>query len=202
MDISWAWKAILIVLVGSGLLRVAGRKSIAQMTVAQTIIMIAIGTLLIQPVSERGLGVTFLTAGVLVLTLLLMEYIQLKSNFLERLITGKAIVVIDNGVLNERNLASIRMTVDQLEIQLRQSNISSIANVKWATVEPNGRLGFMLQEHAQPVTKQDLQLLIELINAKLPGGSPISKVPTSQENNVFVEVKNGPNKPRSPKHLQ
>ena len=202
MDLSWAWKASLIVLVGSALLRVAGRKSIAQMTVAQTILMIAIGNLLIQPVSERGLGVTFLTAGVLVLTLLFLEYIQVKLNFVEHLITGKSVVVIENGVLNEKNLRRIRMTVDQMEMQLRQSNVSSIASVKWATIEPNGRLGFMLQEHAQPATKQDIQLLIELVNSKLPGGSPISNLPSSQEKNIFTEVKDGLSKPHSPKHLR
>lgn len=202
MDFSWAWKAVLIVLVGSILLRIAGRKSIAQMTVAQTIIMIAIGNLLIQPVSERGLGVTFLTAGVLVLTLLVLEYVQLKSNTIEHLITGKAVIVIEDGVINVDNLRSIRMPVDQLEIQLRQANITRISDVRLATIEANGRLGFTLKDYAQPATRQDIATLINLINNKLPGGGSIGKLQSSPEKDIFSEVKNEPNKQPSPRELR
>ena len=46
MDLDWIWKAVLIVLSGTLLLRIAGRKSISQMTLAQTVIMIGIGSLL------------------------------------------------------------------------------------------------------------------------------------------------------------
>jgi hypothetical protein len=100
MNFAWAWKGVLIVIVGSMLLRLAGCKSIAQMTVAQTIIMIAIGNLLIQPVSERGLLVTFATGLVLVLTLLAMEYAQVKSDVVETVITGRSVIVIRDGILD------------------------------------------------------------------------------------------------------
>jgi uncharacterized membrane protein YcaP (DUF421 family) len=45
------WKTILIFIVGTALLRLGGRKSISQMTVPQVVVMIGLGTLLIQPVS-------------------------------------------------------------------------------------------------------------------------------------------------------
>ncbi|SER21889.1 hypothetical protein [Piscibacillus halophilus] len=60
MSLDLLWKAVLIVLVGTMLLRIAGRKTISQMTLAETVIMIAIGSLLIQPVSGNNLGVTFI----------------------------------------------------------------------------------------------------------------------------------------------
>ena len=44
MEWDFVWKAILIVLAGTILLRIAGRKTISQMTLAETVIMIAIGS--------------------------------------------------------------------------------------------------------------------------------------------------------------
>lgn len=78
MDIKLIGQTILIFIVGTLILRVSGRKSISQMTIPQTVIMIGIGTLLIQPVTGKGLWVTFGIAGLLVLSLLFTEYLQIK----------------------------------------------------------------------------------------------------------------------------
>lgn len=80
MDLHFIWKAIVIVLGGVLILRLAGRKSISQLTVAQTVLMIAIGSLIIQPVSDRNIWITLLITLLLVLTLICIEYIVLKSD--------------------------------------------------------------------------------------------------------------------------
>lgn len=63
---------------------IAGRKSIPQMTLAQTVLMIAIGSMLIQPVVQENVRVTFGVGVMLVLTLIVVEFGQLKWDFLEK----------------------------------------------------------------------------------------------------------------------
>ena len=213
MEWDFVWKAILIVFAGTILLRIARRKTISQMTLAETVIMIAIGSLLIQPVSGESIWETFLVGAILVGTLLVMEYIQIKSDRMEKWITGKAKMVIDNGTLNEQNLRKLRLTVDQLEMQLRQNSISKISDVKWATLEPNGQLGFELKDEAQPVTKKDLeefkQVLIQLIpnNAQFTHINEIvqlinKKYEVQSQEDIFAEVQNNEHFKTPPKHLQ
>lgn len=72
------------------------------MTIPQTVIMIGIGTLLIQPVTGKGLWTTFGVALLLILGLIVTEYMQLKFDGGETIISGKAVPVIENGTLNER----------------------------------------------------------------------------------------------------
>ncbi|WP_408009825.1 DUF421 domain-containing protein [Pseudalkalibacillus sp. A8] len=205
MDFDWIWKAVLIIVVGTFLLRIAGRKSISQMTLPQTVIMIAIGSLLIQPVAGKNLWTTFLVGTILVLTLVAMEFIQLKFNPAEKLITGKSKIIIENGTLKESNLKKMRFTVDQLEMKLRQQNVTAIENVKWATLEPNGQIGYMLKNDAQPVTKKEFQQLkqdIEDIKRLLNPNAAINQ-PQAQGNqtkDLFSEIEN--NTSPSPKHLQ
>ncbi|RXJ00333.1 DUF421 domain-containing protein [Anaerobacillus alkaliphilus] len=192
MDFHWVWKSILIVIVGSLVLRLAGRKSISQITVSQTVIMISIGNLMIQPVSNRNIFVTFLIAFLLVLVLMLMEYVQTKNDKFESFITGKGILVIDNGVILEDNLRKLRLTVDQLEVRLRQESVKQIADVELATIEPSGQIGVLLKEHAQPATKQDIQLLINFLHSRLPGEqiSPPTIINSKNQNeSLFSEVK-------------
>lgn len=213
MEWDFIWKAIVIVLAGTVLLRIAGRKTISQMTLAETVLMIAIGTLLIQPVAGKDLWTTIVVGGVLVGTLLLMELIQLKSDNFEKVITGKAKVIIDDGNLNEKNLRKLRLTVDQLEMMLRQNSVSKISDVKWATLEPNGQLGYELKQEAQPVTKKDFEDFKQTIVNLIPSNSQLTHIneilnlinkQTTQESkdDIFAEVKHKRHKHAPPKHLQ
>lgn len=212
MDYNWIWQAILIVFVGTLLLRIAGRKTISQMTLAETVLMISLGTLLIQPVVGKNIWTTFIVGGILVLTLIALEYIQIKSDPFESLITGKSKVLIENGQINEKNLVNMRMTVDQLEMKLRQKSITKLSDVEWATLEPNGQIGFSLKKEAQPVTKKEFQQLQQSINMLLNSQSSnsISRQYQRQVNNsnqqnqenIFKEVKQEGHKYPPPKHLQ
>ncbi|MCQ6277194.1 DUF421 domain-containing protein [Bacillus sp. V3B] len=213
MEWDYIWKAILIVFVGTVLLRIAGRKTIPQMTLAETVIMIGIGSLLIQPVAGKNIWTTFLVGGVLVGTLLVMEFIQMKSDSFEKAITGKAKVVIENGMLNEKNLMKLRLSVDQLEMKLRQKSVSKISDVKWATLEPNGQLGFELKQDAQPVTKKEFEDFKQTMINLIPSNSQLTHIndtlnlinkqyKAESQEDIFAEVQNKVHKNAPPKHLQ
>jgi len=191
LDLNFIWKAIVTVIGGVLILRLAGRKSISQLTVAQTVMMIAVGSLIIQPVSERNIWITMLITFLMVITLLLIEYIVLKSDTLENLIYGKSLTVVENGQINESNLKKLRLTVDMLEVRLRQQNIRSISDIQWATIESNGQLGYMLKPDKQYATKEDINMLkslIELNQSSPPSQTTISQ--TSLSDDIFTEVKN------------
>lgn len=224
MDFNLIWKAILIILVGTLLLRLAGRKSVSQMTIAQTVLMVAIGTLLIQPVTGKNIWVTFVIGAVLVLTLLALEYTQVKVDSAENLITGKSKILIKNGVLQEENLKKVKLTVDQLEMNLRQKSVQRIEDVEWATMEVDGKIGLILKPEAQPVTKkefqqlnQELQQTLNLLRANpnylnpqnqqssvgtVTPTPPASPSPVAQQDNLFTEVDEKGHQNPPPEHLQ
>ncbi len=205
MDWDWIWKAILIIVVGTLILRVAGRKSISQMTLAQTVIMIGIGSLLIQPVAGKNIWVTFGVGAVLVLTLIVVEYSQLKLNWFEKFITGQSVPIISNGQLHEKNLKKLRFTVDQLEMKLRQQNVSSITDLKSATLEPNGQVGYELKDDKKPATKQDIDdLKNELITLKesLGSNAGLQTSSSASGNDIFKEVEDKGRGQNPPQQLQ
>jgi len=202
MELDWIWKSVLIVLVGTALLRISGRKAISQMTVAQTVMMISIGTLLVQPVGDDNIWIAFGIGVFFVLGLIILEYLQVKFNFLENLISGQAIPVIENGKIIEKNLKKLRLPVDKLEMRLRQHKITKISDVKYATIEANGSLGFELKEEAQAVTKKDLQELIQMFQAQFPQPQGV-ELPTQNmgSEDIFEEVITKKHKGKVPPHL-
>ena len=197
MDFNLIWQTILIFIVGTFYLRISGRKTISQMTIPQTVLVIAIGTLLIDPVTRKGFWASFILAGILVLSLIFTEFIQLKSDRAETIISGKAVPVIENGVLLVANMKTLRLTVDKLEERLRQVGITSIEDVQYATMESNGQLGYTLKPEKQPATKEDIQNLMALIQT----GQTLN-MNNETKNNIFVETINKKNTHKVPKKLQ
>jgi uncharacterized membrane protein YcaP (DUF421 family) len=193
-ELHWFWQTILIFIVGKFILRLGGRKSISQITITQVIVMIGLGSLLIQPISGKGLLITFLAAMLITLLMILTEFIEMKFDFIETISTGKSVIVIENGKLNIRNIKKLRMSVDRLETRLRQSGISSIDDVKYATIEVSGQLGYELKENKKPMTKEDYSCLITEITEirRILGSYKNIKTSSiqSKDNNIFEEIKN------------
>jgi len=203
----WIWKSVLLVLIGMILLRIAGRKSISQMSVATTVIMISIGTTIVQPIANHELGKAIGSASVFIATLLVVEQLQLKFNVFERLMSGSSKIVVEDGKVIIPNLKSMRYTMDQLEMHMRQNGITSVDDLETATVEPNGQLGYVLKRHARPVTIGDLEEILRNYaitgNSSATGDQPqkqqqqqqqhSSKSPTPSDNStdIFQEVSKG-----------
>lgn len=178
------WQSFLLIFIGIVLLRISGRKSISQMTLATTVVMISIGTIIVQPIIETSVIRTIIAASIFVSVLIMLEYFQLKFNFLENMLTGKSIVVIENGQLNEKNLKRLRLTVDQLENRLRQAGISNFADLKTGTIETNGQLGYEFTKEAKPLTVRDFKMLMQAY------GYTFSEQGTEKPN-IFTEVNKG-----------
>ncbi|KRE46573.1 DUF421 domain-containing protein [Paenibacillus sp. Soil724D2] len=146
------WKCSFIVGFGVILLRWSGRKSIAQMTVATTVVMISIGELMAQGIIENSVLRSIVAVALFVAILFLMEVLVLKNKWMERWITGKPAIIIRDGKVDEKQLKRMRMTYGQLEMRLRQHSITRISDVKTASIEVNGELGYELKPQAQFLT--------------------------------------------------
>lgn len=189
MDYSWIWETILIFISGKLILRIGGRKSISQMTITQTIVMIGIGSLLIQPIAEKKVLVTLFVALEFTLLMVISEYLEIKFDAFETFFSGKAVIVIDNGKLNIRNMKKLRLTTDRLETRLRQNGVSTIEDVKTATIEVSGQIGYELKDDKKPITKEDfVTMMAEVTELKnLMKGYQNTKN-KSNNSNIFDEV--------------
>ena len=193
------WESLLMVVAGLFLLRFAGRKSISQMSLAQTVVMISIGSIIIQPIVESSVWRTLLAASMFILALIVMEYLQVKFNFMENFITGKSKIVIEQGELKTKNMKKLRFTADQLEMRLRQQGINRISDVKTATLEPSEQLDYELFPDAKPITVREFKELMSLYTGLQVQQNQNNHQQTS---NIFDEMKKNVETPQSPDHLK
>jgi uncharacterized membrane protein YcaP (DUF421 family) len=128
--------------------RLLGRRELAQLQPFDLILLVVVGDLIQQGVTQNDLSVTGLvlvisTVGLLQVTL---SYLSFRFRRVRPILNGEPVVLIDNGKLIERNLKRERLTVDDVAEEARLSSISSFEQVRWAVLETSGRISFIKNE--------------------------------------------------------
>ncbi|GIN87403.1 hypothetical protein J6TS2_37890 [Heyndrickxia sporothermodurans] len=178
---NYIWESLAILFTGVCLIRIAGKKTVAQMSGLEVITILAIASTTGHAISEQGLIKTILALCSLVALLMLIQFLAIKFNFVKRLFIGKATPVIKDGEIIVKNLKKLRISVDQLEARLREKGISSITDVKSASIEITGQFGFELMNHAKIVTLGDLEKKLEQLQTNLLQQLGINEERVSQE---------------------
>ncbi|WP_134703172.1 DUF421 domain-containing protein [Ammoniphilus sp. YIM 78166] len=172
--------SVILLVVGTLLLRIAGKKSIAQMTHLEIIIILAIGTTMGHVIKENKLWQIVIILSVYILFLIIVQKLQLRFRKFEQYFIGQATLVIHNGEIIPENLKKLRITNEQLEMRLRRKGIAYISDVKVGTVESNGDFGYELMPHAQPITKQELYMILNQQASQVPKNN--------KSDNIFEKV--------------
>jgi len=99
---------------------------------------------------------------VILFTLAVLEYLMgflaLKSQRFSDLLTGRPVVLIDNGRIIKENLAREKFNIDDLLQELRKKGISDVDEVHKGILESCGGFTAILKEEDQPVSRRDLGL--------------------------------------------
>ena len=103
---------------------------------------------------------------VLIILEIAVSVLSMKNIFIRKLLNGKSIVIIKDGVIDQQAMSDVRMTVVDLIELLRGQNVFDISTVAFAVLEVNGELSVLLKSKEQPATLKDLR--IEKSEAVLP----------------------------------
>lgn len=132
--------------------RVVGRRELSSLEPFDVIMLVVIGDLVQQGVTQSDNSVTGLVIVLSVVTLMTAMFAYLNFRFprMRPWMEGRPVVLIDNGSVIERNLRRERLTVGEVEAEARQQQIASLAQVRWAVLESNGRISFIPDEEDAP----------------------------------------------------
>ena len=127
------------------LTRVIGRRELSSMQPFDLIMLVMIGDLVQQGVTQNDFSVTgaLLVGGTIGLLTVLVSFVSFRVPWLRPALDGEPVVVVEDGKPIERNLRRNRITLEELAAAARQNAIASIEDVQWAVLETNGRISFI-----------------------------------------------------------
>jgi len=127
------------------LTRVAGRRELSSLEPFDLIMLIVLGDLVQQGVTQSDYSVTglVLAAGTIALMQILVSYLNFRFKRARMVLDGEPIVLVEDGRVLLRNVHRERITRGELEEQARLNQIESLEKVRWAVLETSGQISFI-----------------------------------------------------------
>jgi uncharacterized membrane protein YcaP (DUF421 family) len=127
------------------LTRVIGRRELSSLEPFDLIMLVMIGDLVQQGVTQNDFSVTgaLLVGGTIGLMTVFVSYVSFRFPRLRPALEGEPVIVVEDGKPIERNLRRNRITLEELAAAARQEQFASIADVRWGVLETNGRISFI-----------------------------------------------------------
>lgn len=139
------------------LTKLMGAKQVSQMTMFDYVVGITIGSVAAEMATELKEPlqplVALVTYGV---TAYLISEVTNKSLKARSLITGKPLVLLENGVIHRRNLKRARLDVNEFLTYCRINGYFDLEQIHTALMEHNGSISFLPREQDRPATTGDL----------------------------------------------
>ena len=127
------------------LTRLIGRRELSSMQPFDLMLLIVVGDLIQQGVTQNDLSVTgiFLAVGVFGLMTLTASYLGFRFPRVRPILEPEPLILIEDGKVIEKNLHKERITQQEIASEARLQKIESLENVKWAVLESGGRISFI-----------------------------------------------------------
>ena len=146
MDI--VFRAVVLFLFVFLVMRVSGRRELSSLTPFDLLLLVIVGDLIQQGVTQNDYSVTgaMIAVGTIAGMTVLISWLSFRSRAARRVFEGDPIVVVQDGNVIERNLRRERMTKDDLAEEMRMNQIGSLDEVAWGVLEPSGHISFVKKQ--------------------------------------------------------
>ena len=137
-------------------MRVMGKRQLGELQPTELVITILLSEIAAIPMQDNALPLGNSIVAVLLLVALevINSVVVLKVPGMRSLLQGNSLVIIRDGVIDQKQMKRLRFTMDDLFDQLRQKDVFDISDVRYAIVETNGQLSVMLKPEKENVTAE------------------------------------------------
>src|SRR5215210_8146626 len=127
------------------LTRLIGRRELSSLQPFDLMLLVVVGDLIQQGVTQNDLSFTglLLAVGVFGLLTLTTSYLGFRFPRVRPLLEPEPLILVEDGKVIERNLRKERITPEEVAGEARLQQISSLDDVQWALLESGGRISFI-----------------------------------------------------------
>ena len=127
------------------LTRVVGRRELGSMEPFDLILLIVLGDLIQQGVTQSDYSVTGLAvaASTIALLTVFVSYLSYRIPRLRPLLEGEPIVIVRDGKAIETSMRRERLTMEEVMAAARLQQIDSLDKIRWAVLETSGQISFI-----------------------------------------------------------
>jgi len=143
--------------------RIMGKRQLSEMQTTELVITLIIAD--IASIPMQNTAQPLLTGVIPILILIsaeiIISIIMMKSSKIRNLVCGKPEVLINDGNLCQNTLRALRITTEDLCVQLRQLGVYNLNDVQFCIIEPNGKLSVQLKPEKRSPNCEQLSIAVQ-----------------------------------------
>jgi uncharacterized membrane protein YcaP (DUF421 family) len=130
------------------LTRGMGKRELSQMTAFELLMLVTVGDLIQQGVTQEDTSVigAMLAVGTLAFWAVLFSYLSFRFKGARSVLEGLPVVVVRDGAIKREFIAAERMTIDELKEEARNQGVDDLGKVRIGVLEPDGKLSFLVDD--------------------------------------------------------
>ncbi|MEG2424791.1 YetF domain-containing protein [Glutamicibacter sp.] len=128
--------------------RAAGRSTLGELSSFELVLFVVLGDLVQQGITmeDRSLTGSLLAVFTMVVLAAALNFANMRWPKLGKLMQGRPIVLIRDGVLDRKALHNERIGLDELSMLARQAGIENYSSIRLAILEASGKISVFTQE--------------------------------------------------------
>jgi uncharacterized membrane protein YcaP (DUF421 family) len=125
--------------------RAVGRRELSTLQPFDLILLIVIGDLIQQGVTQNDFSVTggMLAVGTVAAMTVLFSWLAFRFPRVQPVLEGDPVILVERGRTIDRNLRTNRITREELAAQARLQQIAHLDDIDWAVLETSGNISFI-----------------------------------------------------------
>ena len=134
--------------------RLMGKRQIGEMQPTELVVTILLSEIAASPMQDADLPLGNSLLAVMLLSVLSVITSALTMRFgrFREAFDGHPAIIINDGVIDQKKMRALRLTVQDLMSSLRQKDVFDVSQVQYAIIETNGTVSVMLKPEYSPLT--------------------------------------------------
>lgn len=153
-------RTVIFYIVVTFAIRIMGKRQVGDMQPNELVVTLLISEIAAIPLQDSNQPILSGVVAIFMLVFLeiIISVLAMKSFLIRKMMSGKSVVIIKNGVIDQQAMRDVRMTVLDLVELLRGQDVFDIDDVAFAVLEVSGNLSVLLKSEAQTVTVKDMKI--------------------------------------------
>lgn len=140
-------------------IRLMGKRQIGDMQPSELVITILISEIAAMPIQDLEMPIWMGVAATVTLVTLevIISFAAMKLLWFRKLFYGTSCIIIKDGVIDQKMLRRLRVTVPDLLEVLRNQEVFDLSQVAYAILETNGQMSVLLKPEYQTASVNDIK---------------------------------------------
>lgn len=142
------------------LTKIMGQREMSQLSVFDYIIAITIGSIAAEMSTslENNFIEPLVAMIVYAVITLLVSFLNTKFAKLRPVLSGKTLILYDNGTLFKENFKKAKIDLNEFLVQCRTNGFFNLSDIKTALLEENGKISFLPYSDRRPANPNDFNI--------------------------------------------